>query len=144
MSTSARALLLVAGVVAVSALPGWAQQTQRPVATHPYAALAGRLETELRFATDVAFPEGPGFQVKVYDWLMGPRQEFQDFPLEGLATIEIKAGEVEVTVNGVTNVRREGEHFVVPANAKLAMRILPERGRGDNMVNLHGVVVIRK
>ena len=144
MSTSARALLLVAGVVAASVLPGWAQQSQRPAVAHPYAALAGRIESELRFVTDIAFPSGPGFQVKIYDWVMGPRHEFQDFPLEGLATIEVKAGEVEVAVNGVTSVRREGEHFVVPANAKLAMRIHPERGRGDNMVNLHGVVVIRK
>jgi len=144
MSTFVRALLWVAGAVAASALPGWAQQSERPPAPHPYAALAGRIETELRFATDVAFPDGPGFQVKVYDWVMGPRHEFQDFPLEGLATIEVEAGEVDVTVNGVTSVRREGEHFVVPANAKLSMRIHPERGRGDNMVNLHGVVVIRK
>ena len=143
MKTSWRALLLVAVVVA-SALPGWAQPGQRPATTHPYAALAGRLETELRFATDLAFPGGPSFQVKIYDWLMGPRQEFQDFPLEGLATIEVKAGEVEVTVDGVTSVRQEGEFFVVPAQGKLSLRIRPERGRGDNMVSLHGVVVIRK
>ena len=145
MNQSCRALLLVAGLLAAGARPGWAQEGQRPAtAGHPYASLAGRLQTELRFTTDIAFPNGPNLQVKIYDWVMGPRQEFQDFPLEGLAMIEVKAGEAEVTLNGVTTVRREGEHFVVPPGTKLAMRIKPETGRGDNIVSLHGVVVIRK
>jgi hypothetical protein len=48
------------------------------------------------------------------------------------------------TVNGVTSVREEGRHFVVPPGAKLSLRVQPERGRGDNMVGLYGVVVIRK
>ena len=46
--------------------------------------------------------------------------------------------------NGVTSVREEGQHFVVPPGAKLSLRVQPERGRGDNMVSLHGIVVIRK
>lgn len=145
MKRAYRPLLLVAAVVAASVGPAWAQAAQRPgQAAHPYAQLAGRLQTDLRFTTDIAFPGGPHLEVKVYDWLIGPRQELQDFPLEGLATIEVKAGEVEVTVNGVTRVREEGEHFVVPPGAKLSLKVQPERGRGDNVVSLHGVVVIRK
>lgn len=80
----------------------------------------------------------------MYDWVIGPRQEFTNFPLEGFATIEVKAGEAETTVDGVTAVRHEGEYWVVPEGAKLSIRIKPETGRGDNVVSLHGVVVIRK
>lgn len=145
MKRAYRPLLMLAAVVAFPVVPGRAQETQRPaLSAHPYSQLAGRLQTDLRFTTDVAFTGGPNLQVKVYDWLIGPRQELQDFPLEGLATIEVKAGEVEVTVNGVTSVRVEGEHFVVPPGAKVSLRVQPERGRGDNMVSLHGVIVIRK
>ena len=144
MKRAYRPLLLMVAVVAASVGPGWAQAQRPAQAVHPYAQLAGRLQTDLRFTTDIAFPGGPNLQVKVYDWLIGPRQEVQDFPLEGLATIEVKAGEVEVTVNGVTSVREEGEHFVVPPGAKMSLRVQPERGRGDNLVSLHGVVVIRK
>lgn len=122
-----------------------AQEAQRRPATgHPYTSLATRLETHLRFVTDFSFPGGPALEVKVYDWVIGPRQEFQDFPLEGFATIEVKAGEAETTIDGVTTVRHEGEHWVVPEGKKLSIRIKPETGRGDNIVNLHGVVVIRK
>jgi len=50
----------------------------RAQAQNPYEALAQRVETRLRFTTDVAFPGGPNFQVKVYDWMIGPRQEVAD------------------------------------------------------------------
>lgn len=122
-----------------------AQEVQRPPTVEdPYKALAPRLESRLRFVTEFSFPGGPAFQVKVYDWLMGPRQEFANFPLEGFATIEVKAGEAETTMDGVTRVRQEGEHWAVPEGTKLSIRIKPETGRGDNVVSLHAVVAIRK
>ena len=135
---------MAVGLVLGFSAPVQAQQTQPPTATHPYTSLAGRLQTDLRFVTDIAFPTGPRLQVKIYDWVMGPRQEFRNFPLEGLATIEVKAGEVKVTLDGVTSVRHEGEHFVVPPGATLSMKIEPDTGRGDNIVSLHGIVVIRR
>jgi hypothetical protein len=118
---------------------------QQPAASaHPYTALAPRLETTLRFVTDFALPGGPAYQVKIYDWVIGPRQEVLDFPLEGFATIEVKAGEVETTVDGATAVRREGEYWVVPEGTKLSITVRAETGRGDNVVSLHGVILIRK
>lgn len=116
----------------------------RAQAQNPYEALAQRVETRLRFTTDVAFPGGPNFQVKVYDWMIGPRQEVVGFPLEGFATIEVKSGEFETTINEVRAVRRQGEHFVVPEGARLNITVRPEVGPGDNMVSLHGVVTIRR
>ena len=139
------AVVLVVGWLLGSTVPAPAQEAQRPAPSqHPYTSLATRMETRVRFVTDFSFPGGPALQVKVYDWVIGPRQEFQGFPLEGFATIEVIAGEVEATVDGVTAVRHEGEHWVVPAGARLSMRVKPETGRGDNVVILHAMVVIRK
>jgi hypothetical protein len=114
------------------------------VVQNPYQSLGQRVETQLRFTTDVAFPGGPDFQVKVYDWVIGPRQEILSFPLEGFATIEVKSGELETTINGVTSTRREGQHFAVPEGARLDIAIRADTGRGDNIVSLHGVVAIRR
>jgi hypothetical protein len=121
-----------------------AQEAQQPSAEHPYKPLTPRLETSLRYVTDFSFPGGPTLQVKVYDWVIGPRQELPNFPLEGFATIEVKAGEIETTMDGATIVRHEGERWVVPEGTKLSISIKPETGRGDNIVSLRGVVVIRK
>jgi hypothetical protein len=138
-------LVLVSGLLLESTLLVPAQEARQPSTTeHPYVSLATQMETRLRFVTDLSFPEGPALQVKIYDWIIGPRQEFQNFPLEGFATIEVKAGEVETTMDGMTVVRHEGEHWIVPAGTQLSLRIKPETGRGDNIVSLHGVVVIRK
>ena len=139
------AVVHVVGFLLGSTMMAPAQEVQRPsTSAHPYTALTTRMETRVRFVTDFSFPGGPALQVKIYDWVIGPRQEFQNFPLEGFATIEVVAGEVEATVDGVTAVRHEGEHWVVPAGARLSMRVKPETGRGDNVVILHAVVVIRK
>jgi hypothetical protein len=116
----------------------------RAQAQNPYEALAQRVETRLRFTTDVAFAGGPNLQVKVYDWTIGPRQEIVGFPLEGFATIEVKSGEFETTINEVRAVRHQGEHFVVPEGARLNITVRPEVGPGDNMVSLHGIVTIRR
>jgi len=146
MKRPCRTLVVVGGLLFGCTGIVLAQESQKPSigGGDPYSRLAGRLQSELRFVTDVAFPGGPSFQVKIYDWVMGPRQEFPEFPLEGLATIEVKAGEVETTINGLTAVYHEGQYFVVPAGARLTMKIRPETGRGDNIVSLHAVVVIRR
>jgi hypothetical protein len=140
-----RALLLFFAILLGRAMLVPAQEVRKtPTPEDAYKALAPGLETRLRFVTDFSFPGGPAFQVKVYDWLMGPRQEFTNFPLEGFATIEVKAGEAETTMDGVTTVRHEGELFAVPEGTRLSIRIKPETGRGDNLVSLHAVVAIRK
>lgn len=113
-------------------------------AQNPYQALSQRVETRARFTTDIAFPGGPNFQIKVYDWLIGPRQEIANFPLEGFATIEVKSGELDATINGVTTRHREGEHFAVPEAARFDIKVGADTGRGDNIVSLHGVVAIRR
>jgi hypothetical protein len=127
--------------VGVCFLPVWiSSQTVQS----PYQALAGRVETRLRFTTDVVFPGGPGFQVKVYAWVIGPRGEVPSFPLEGFAIIEVKSGEIETTINGVTTTRRAGEHFAVPEGGQLGLAVRADTGRGDNLVSLQGVVAIRR
>ena len=128
-------------VVGFCLLPVWVASQ---AVQNPYQSLAQRVETQLRFTTDVAFPGGPAFQVKVYDWVIGPRQEISNFPLEGFATIEVKSGELETTINGVTTRPHEGEHFAVPEGARLDIAIRADTGRGDNIVSLHGVVAIRR
>ncbi len=145
MKTLRLALALVFVLHSASPMLGQAQEIQKPpIADHPYASLAMRVETRLRFVTDFSFPGGPAVQIKVYDWVIGPRQEFSTFPLEGFATIEVKAGEVETTIDGTTTGRHEGEHWVVPEGKRLSIRVRSELGRGDNVVSLRGVVVIRK
>jgi hypothetical protein len=136
-------LAFVFGVLLGAALPAPAQE-RAPLAQHPYAMLEPKLETRQSFATDIEFPGGPAFRVKVYDWVIGPRQELSSFPLEGFATIEVKAGEVVTMIDGATVVRHEGEHWVVPEGARLSIRPNPEAERGDNVVSLRGVVMIRK
>jgi hypothetical protein len=121
-----------------------AADAPRAQARNPYEVLAQRVETRLRFTTDVTFPGGPNLQVKVYDWLIGPRQEITGFPLEGFAVIEVKSGEFETTINEVRTARHQGEHFVVPEGARLNVTVRPEAGPGDNTVSLHGVVTIRR
>ena len=145
MKTLRLALPLVFVLHSASPMLGQAQEVQKPpTAGHPYASLAMRVETRLRFVTDFSFPGGPALQIKVYDWVIGPRQEFPNFPLEGFATIEVKAGEIETTIDGTTTERHEGEHWVVPDGKRLSMRVRSGLGRGDNVVSLRGVVVIRK
>ncbi len=137
--------LLVFGAVIGRAMLVPAQEVQRPqTAEDPYKAFAPWMETSLRFVTDLSFAGGPSFQVKVYDWVIGPRQEVANFPLEGFATIEVKAGDLETTMDGVTVQRRAGEYWVVPEGTKLGIKIKSETGRGDNVVSLYGVVLIRK
>ena len=133
---AARLIALIACAVPLSA------DGQTP--QDPYQALTQRVQTQLRFTTDFGFPGGPNLQVKVYDWLIAPRQEIANFPLEGLATIEVVSGEFEATIDGVTSLRREGEHWVVPQGSRLGLTIRANTGRGDNFVSLHGVVVIRR
>ena len=111
---------------------------------HPYESLAPGVTTRARYATDFSFSGGPAFQVKIYDWIIGPRQEISSFPLEGFATIEVKAGMIESTIDGRTVQHHQGERWVIPQGARLAIRVPSDTGRGDNLVSLRGVVVIRK
>lgn len=137
--------VLAFGILMACGVLVTAQVAQGPqTAEHPYKAFAPWMETSLRFVTDVAFADGPAFQVKIYKWVIGPRREVPNFPLEGFATIEVKAGELETTMNGVTVDRRAGEYWVVPEGTKLAIKVKSETGRGDNVVSLHGVVLVRK
>lgn len=138
-------LVLMFAALLDGAMPAAAQDPPQPPTTgHPYESLAPRLETRLRFVTDFAFPGGPSFQVKVYDWVIGPRQQFLSFPLEGFATIELVAGGVETVINGGSVQRHQGETWVVAEGARLDIKVATDTGRGDNVVSLHGVVVIRK
>ena len=109
-----------------------------------YQKLASGLETRLRYVTEFSVPEGPALQVKVYDWIIGPRNEISSFPLEGFATFEVKAGEVDVRISDETRTKHQGESFVVPEGARFGLAVRPETGRGDNLVSLRGVVVIRR
>jgi hypothetical protein len=138
------AFVLVFGLVCGPATPTGAQPAQQAAQSHPYESLAPGVTTRVRFATDFSFSGGPALQVKVYDWIIGPRQEISNFPLEGFATIEVKAGTIESTIGGQTVQHQQGEHWVVPEGARLAVRIPSDTGRGDNLVSLRGVVVIRK
>lgn len=138
-------LILVCGLGLGCAMLLTAQVAQRPDGIQdPYVSLAGRVETRLRFVTDFSFPQGPAFQVKVYDWIIGPRQEITDFPLEGFTTFELKAGTVETTIGGVTARYHEGEHWVVPEGSRLDIRVPADATPGDNLASLHGVAAIRK
>ena len=118
------------------------QQTAPP--QHPYAVLAPSVETRLRFSTEFSFERGPALQVKVYEWILGPRQELPNFPLEGFAAIEVKAGEIETTIGGATARRQAGDRFVVPEGSRLDLRVPFDTGRGDNLVSLQAVVAIRR
>jgi quercetin dioxygenase-like cupin family protein len=120
-------------------------EAQNPPATKdPYTAFVPWMETHLLFVTDVSVPGGPTFQVKVYDWVIGARREVPNFPLEGAATFQLNAGQLETTMNGVTVQRLPGEYWVVPPGTKLGIRVKTEANRGDNMVSMHGVVLVRK
>jgi len=131
---------LAVAIVVASATPALAQPAQiQPTASDPYRALAPRVKTTLRFATDLALaPGGPIVQVKVYSWHVAPQQDLSSFPLEGAATLEVRAGEVEAMVDTKSAPRREGDHLIVPAGSRLGLRT------GNDSVTLHGVVVIRK
>jgi hypothetical protein len=129
--------------LALALLLGWsavghAQPAPVPPAD-PYRALAPRVRATLRFATDLALvPGAPPMRVRVYSWHVAPQQDVASFPLEGAATVEVRAGEVEATVDGKTAAHREGDHFVVPEGSRLRIKT------GNDSVSLHGVVVIRR
>ena len=139
-----RLLALASCILLGCATAPAAPHDQTPADQHPYVSLASRVGTRLRFVTDISFPQGPAWQVKVYDWIVGPKQEIADFPLEGFAAIEVKAGEIDTTIGGVTSRRHAGEHFVVPEKTRLDISVPFDTGRGDNLVSLHGVVAIRR
>jgi hypothetical protein len=123
---------------------GWgvaAVAQQRPGSSAPpadsYRALAPRVKTTLRFTTDLPLaPGGPTLHVKVYTWHIAPQQDIRDFPLEGAATMEVRAGEVETTIDGQTVLRREGDHWAVPEGGRLRLKT------GNDTVSLQGVVVV--
>jgi quercetin dioxygenase-like cupin family protein len=136
----------VGGLVLAVAL-GWggaglAQQSQAPSTPTPadsYRSLAPRVKATLRFETDLPLtPEGPTFHVKVYTWHIAPQQDLPSFPLEGAATIEVRAGEVQTTIDGQTVERREGDHWAVAEGARLRLKT------GNDSVSLQGVVVVRR
>ena len=134
-------VLVLAGALACTAA-GLAQQSQLPsppMSTDPYRALAPRVKATLRFATDLPLTQGgPTFHVKVYTWHIAPQQDLPDFPLEGAATIEVRAGEVQTTMDGQAVERREGDHWAVPEGARLRLKT------GNDSVSLQGVVVVRR
>ena len=142
MSRSMRPLLIAGFVGAACILPA-AQQTQLPT-PDAYQTLASGLETRLRYVTELSVPDGPTLQVKVYDWIIGPRHVIERFPLEGFATFEVKSGEVDVKIGDETVTKQAGESFVVPEGARVGLAVRPEAGRGDNLVSLRGVVAIRR
>jgi len=82
-------------------------------------------------------PGGPTFHVKVYTWHIAPQQDFPSFPLEGTATFEVRAGEVQTTIDGQTAERREGDHWAVAEGAQLRLKT------GNDSVSLQGVVAGR-
>jgi hypothetical protein len=131
---------LAASIVVASAVTGFAQPAQiQPSGPDPYRALAPRVRTTLRFATDLMLaPGGPIVQVKVYTWHVAPQQNLSSFPFEGPATVEVRAGEVEAMLDTRSVPRREGDHLVIPGGSRLGLRT------GNDSVTLHGVVVIRK
>jgi len=137
-------LVFGGGCVLACAILVSARALQDTIRQHPYVSLASQMETRLQFVTDFSFPQGPALQVKVYDWIVGPRQEIPNFPLEGFATFELKAGELDTTIAGATTRRHEGDHWVVPEGARLDLRVPSDTGRGDNLVSLRAVVAIRK
>lgn len=139
MSTGAvRALVAAVGVViAATAFAQLAPVQQGSLDS--YRALAPRVKTTLRFTSDLPLtPGGPVVHVKVYTWHVAPQQDLTSFPLEGAATIEVRAGEVEASVDTGKAMRREGTHLVVPAGTRLGLRT------GNDSATLHGVVVIRR
>jgi quercetin dioxygenase-like cupin family protein len=133
---------LVLAVALGGGAAGLAQQSQSPsppAATDPYRSLAPRVKATLRFATDLPVtPGGPTFHVKVYTWHIAPQQDLPSFPLEGAATFEVRAGEVQTTIDGQTAERREGDHWAVPEGAQLRLKT------GNDSVSLQGVVVVRR
>jgi quercetin dioxygenase-like cupin family protein len=134
--------LLVLAVVLGGVAGALAQQTQVPsplAATDPYRSLAPRVRSTLRFAADLPLAPGdPMAHVKVYTWHIAPQQDLPNFPLEGAAAIEVRAGEIQATVDGQTVERREGDHWAVPEGARLRLKT------GNDSVSLQAVVVVRR
>jgi quercetin dioxygenase-like cupin family protein len=136
---------LACGIVLAWSTVAPVARAQTPkVPAHPYKAFAPWLETSVRFVSDVTVPGGPTFNVKVYDWVIGPRREVPNFPLEGFATMQLISGEVETTIGGTRAERRAGEFWVVAAGTKFGLKVVAEKNLGDNLVILRGVVLIRR
>jgi hypothetical protein len=77
---------------------------------------------EAVFATDSI----PGYQVRVRDLVIGPNQKADAVPLQGHALMELRSGEAEVAINGVSTRRQTGDLWLVPRGARFAIRSLAE------------------
>lgn len=79
-----------------------------------------------------------GVTVEVKDFLLGPRKSVPDMPARGFAVTELKAGEVETTIDGHTARRRPGDFWLVRPGQKYAIRSI------GGMVVLHAVIFTRQ
>ncbi len=77
-------------------------------------------------------------RVEVRDFIVGPGKSAPAIPVIGLGVTELKAGEMETTIDGQTVRRRPGDFWVVRPGQKYSIRSL------GGMVVLHVIVFIRK
>ena len=79
-----------------------------------------------------------GVRVEVDDVILGPGKSAPAVTFNGFRITELKAGEVETTIDGQSARRRPGEFWVVRPGQTYAIRNL------GGMVVLHVVTLVRK
>lgn len=138
MSRFALAFLLTLSVAVGSAAPALAQprpdQPVEPASTVKYQSVAEGVHEAQIFGTD----ELRGVRVEVKDFIFGPGKSAPDIPVHGFGITELKAGEVETTIDGQTVRRRPGDFWVVRPGQKYSIKNL------GGMVVLHAIIFTRK
>ena len=68
----------------------------------------------------------PRYRVVVRDLMLGPKLEAPKVPLEGFTLMELRAGAVEVSVNGKVTRYETDSYWLVPNGARVAIRNVGE------------------
>jgi quercetin dioxygenase-like cupin family protein len=135
MNKACSVMALSLGVTLGGAAPILAQTRPEGAAgTVRYEIVAEGVHEAKLVATDAL----PDVRVEVSDEILGPGKSVPSKPFDGFRITELKAGEVETTIDGQTLKRRPGEFWVVRPGQSYAVRNL------GGLVVLHVITLVRK
>jgi len=137
-TTPWRAVLVVSLTVAVSsAVLAWVasplRQSQETTGGVKYEPVSPGVQAATLLRTDAL----RDVTVEVKDFIVGPGKSAPQMPTQGFAVTELKAGEVETTLDGQVAKRRPGEFWLVRPGQQYAVKSL------GGMAVLHATIFIR-
>jgi len=115
--------ILVFFTTLIVAIPSKAHaQQDTAVQVSPYRQLAKGVAATTQFSTDSL----RGYHTEVMDLILGPQGDAPEVPLGGFALMELRAGRIQLTIDGKQTRRNSGDYWSVSKGARLAIHNLGE------------------